>query len=570
MIDLKNLKLKGCRFHLSISSIFTILIACICILDAVMLFYAPIFPDEIVWRFLYSRFFIDHFQHFSYFKPCLAETLPIPILLYPQFIFFSLFAAFDSAFFYRVFPFIGYIFLLIVLYKNYSKIEIQKPLCAFLIFVFIVSTLGNSGALWIVTSRSEFLLFYFMGFAVLIGMQKSVNAILVSCLFFFWTILAIAHPKFLYLFPLIAYLFWFADIKKIYKFGSIFAVIFYLLFLIKFNNELIFTNCKNQIREFYDWLQSFNANPLNILTDPRYFFQELYKNTPIQLQMIMTRASDHLSYIDNRQAPFLPNVTQNYISAFANYFIKTLFILQLLVGLFFVSSGVKKYFTNARVAFSDVRHNIVLFLYIFMFTIIFFNRTTNAYDITLWLVSLAFLNVLSIYYCIENPKFTFNASIEKWPVFKFLFLLLILVFIANSYLFYSQNYKWFKDTKSNSWSGMSTPQRYLSDGVSNEMKSDYSLNCHTTNQNVLYLFDDHTYNSVFKNFNGEIIAPVTYTMLPFYNNHDLMTGKRNLEKYLDRYSQVTFYGSCDFIGELPPSFKLKSKNSNLGICCLIR
>ena len=563
-------RFHGAMFGAGYSKFFTILVLCISIFDVFMLFHAPIFPDEIVWRFLYSRFFIDGFEHFSYFKPCLAETLPIPIFLYPQFVFFSLFAFLDSAFFYRAIPFIGYACLLIVLYKNYQKISLQKQFCGFLIFLFIVSTLGNSGSVWIVTSRSEFLLFYFMSFAVLIGMRKSVSAVLVVLLFLFWTILSIAHPKFLYLFPIIIYLLWFTDVKKTSKVLLSCIVVFYLLFLVKFNNELIFTNCKNQIREFYDWLQGFNANPLNLFANPKYFFQELYAKTPIQLHMIMTRASDHLSYIDNRQSPFLPNVRQSFFSAFSNYFIKFLFITHLLAGLFFISSAIKKYFKNFGLAIANVQENIVLLLYIFVYTIIFFNRTTNAYDITLWLVSIAFLNVLSIYYLINRPSVKIDVQINSLPIFKFILKILFLVFVVNSSLFFSQNFKWFKSNKNNSWSGMSVPQKYLSKNVSREMRDDYQSNCHVNSDNPLYLFDDHTYNSVFKNFSGKIIAPVTYTMLPFYNDHEISVGKKNLDAYLDRYSQVIFYGSCDFGGELPASFRLKNRNDSLGMCCFVR
>jgi hypothetical protein len=185
-------------------------------------------------------------------------------------------------------------------------------------------------------------------------------------------------------------------------------------------------------------------------------------------------------------------------------------------------------------------------------------------------VSLSFLNVLSVYYFIDTLNIKISTEIDKLPIFKFVFKILFLVFIVNSFLFASQNFKWFLDTKNNSWSGMSVPLRYLSKNISRDMSADYLSSCHTTNENSLYLFDDHTYNSVFKNFNGQTIAPVTYTMLPFYNDQAISVGKKNLENYLNRYSQVTFYGSCDFMNELPASFKLKNRNSSLGMCCFVR
>jgi hypothetical protein len=273
--------------------------------------------------------------------------------------------------------------------------------------------------------------------------------------------------------------------------------------------------------------------------------------------------------LSHRQSPFLPDVKENFIISFANIFIRFLYFLQLLIAVFYTASFVKKFAVNlkSKNQSKDKLFNTIGFLYIFIFTLIFFNRTTNAYDVSFWLTILTFLNVMTISGACSDPLFL---RFSNTYMFRRLFVLMLSLFLINTLIFSNKYYyKFFKKYKNDSWVGMSVPIKYSTKDIVNNMRDDFLKNCDQYDKRTLYLFDDHTY-FIFKQYSGINIAPVTYTMLPYYFNNTVNVGKSEIETFFATYSRTIFYGSCDFRSELPLTFNLRNKNNELHLCCLVR
>ena len=533
----------------------------------------PVFPDEITWRFLYSRFFIDNFEHFSYYKPCSIsdDGFSIPFYLYPQFAILSIFSFFDNFISFRIFPLFSYISLLLFLLLFSFKKKIDPNIAWFIFLVFVLSTIGNSGAFWYAISRSEFIFNYFLFLIFYILFFRKVSFLWLLSIILVFSTLAIAHPKFIYFTPIVIYFCFLLPSKKIYKFGISFFVLIYIILIIPVNTQIMFENCKEALPVFYNWLSGFNANPLNLFTDIKYFFSELAIKTPIQLEMLLTRAPDQLIF-GNRPGAELPQINQNFISLFFSQNIRIIYFIQLFIGFYFFLSYLYNFIYSFFKGIKNINHskNILFFLYLAIFIIIFFDRTTNAYTVSFWLLSITFFNCISfLSNVLESNQRKFFIKLFSLNFLKYFKLYLLIIFLCNSLLIYIFYTKWILAKSNDAWIGMSSSSMYFSKKMKSELETDYSLNC--SSDASLYLFDDHTYTTVFKGFNGKNITAVTYLMLPFYASISPITDAKNeLDKFLDKnYSSVIFYGSCGFKPELPDSF-IETHRNKYDMCCLKR
>jgi hypothetical protein len=66
------------RIVLAGENIFLSIILILVFFKILMLMYTPIYPDEINWRFEYTRYFLDNGIYYYFIKPCSTDGLIIP------------------------------------------------------------------------------------------------------------------------------------------------------------------------------------------------------------------------------------------------------------------------------------------------------------------------------------------------------------------------------------------------------------------------------------------------------------------------------------------------------------
>lgn len=539
-----------------------------------MLFQIPIFPDEINWRFTHSRAIIDGFTNFSYYKPCYLGEIRIPEILYPQFIFLSIFSLFDHYFFYRIFPFLSYLFLLFSLFVILKKKFISNHILLFLLSFFIISTLGNSGSIWHFTSRAEFLIYFYIGLIFLLNNKNYNQYFIFFATFIFWSVASIAHPKFFYFIIVQFYILFILDIKLLNKFLLFIFSFLFVLIGVKTNQLIYFSHCDINFSEYYNWIALFNINPLLLFSNFNEFIVSFSQDFLNHINNIFDRAPSHLIFSSNREAPFLPNIKTNFVVSLANFSILFFYFFNLSISLFLSVRLFKDLlFDKARLNYFK---NISLLIYMVIYVLILFNRTTNAYEITFWITTLCFLNVIifniffiSVRFNLKNNISAFLLDFINLASFKativFLFFLIISTLIIFKYY-----YLFSINSNKGSWAGMSVPNKYFTNPIIDKMEIYFRSNCIISDKNTLFLFDDHTY-TVLKNFSGSKISPVTYTMIPFYKTHGQDKGKLLLDQFLSKnYKKTIFYGSCGFKNELPESFKIRNQFKELELCCMIK
>ena len=518
------------------------------IINIVIVINFPIYPDEINWRYALSRYLIDGGKYYNYMRGCYPISISIPIYFDLQMRVLSLFSYLKEGIYFRLIPLTIYVFFIFTLYKLLRNIVEDKIKVYKFIILAIVITMANTGFFWSATIRPEIFIVLYIGIYIWKLRKISLDNDSLSftlLVLFFWAVICLGHPKAIYL--LIPNLFLINNIKAklLTKIILSFFILLYAILVAKFD-YLVWINCK-QLPEFEAWLMSMNINPMKLLAEPYDFFVDLKNNIVNQILSVFKDAPSKISYVMNPTIGFLPSVRQSNIIGIINFIIKDLYIFNILLAVFLTFKNA----TSNKI--ERVYKYGILGLYFYIFLIISLNKTNNNYDVNFWNLVLTFLNIISTAYIFPR------INIKR--IYIILLVLLMATTTAISYHYY---YKKFITT----WTvgplvGPNTPLRFFTSTVQKEIKKDFEENCETDSD--LLLSDDATIVAL-QDYKY-ILAPITYTALPFYVNSTPEDGKTKLKKFLLQYKKPIFYGACVHQSNLPDTFHVKYNFSKYGICC---
>ena len=509
----------------------------------------PIYPDEINWRYALSRYFIEGGNYYHYMRGCNSTSVQIPIYFSVQMGILSIYSYLKEGIYFRVLSLSIYSIYIFTLYKYLVDVfEDKKKVYRFILLAVIV-TMCNTGFFWNATIRPEILIVLYICIFMLSLKMISIHdhsLLLLLMLLFLWSILCISHPKAIYL--LIPNLLLLYSLKKnrLSKVIISFLSILYAILVAKFD-YILWVNCQ-KIPEFEAWLMSMNVNPMKLITEPYNFFIELRENIGNQIFFLFTDASNKISFVINPTIGFIPPVRQGLIVSFINFIIKNIYILNVISAFYFMLK-----ITRCKIIIRIYKFGI-FGIYLFIFLIMLLNKTNNNYDVNFWNLILVFLNIISAAYIYPN------LDLKKGVI-----LFLIAYMAITTILSYHYFYKIFITT----WTrgplvGPNTPLRYFTTEAEKEIKDDFDKNC--KGENDLLLSDDATIISL-QDYK-EILAPITYTALPFYVNTTPDEGKKRLKTFLlMNYKNPIFYGACVHHSNLPDIFHVKYSYEKYGVCC---
>ena len=531
-------------------------------INLLFVLFFPIYPDEINWRVLYSKITANEFSYETYLRSCGEYTFKPNLVLYP---FLKVLNFYNDVniFNLRVIPLLFFFFSVIPLYFLFKLITNKIVFYLFLI-IFLFLVIINGGFFWISSSRPEHFIYLFLAFAFFYHKFYDLNKL--NNIFFFltifsWFIATVAHPKFLIFLLYIIYIILNnCHITKLKKVFFMFLILFFCYIVYDFHQNVFFPeNCNKYFIYFIDWLKSFNLNPYLILTNYKIFAYELFYYYPQHLFSIIIDGSNWLIFSDKLTINLLPNIDKNIFTFLVNPLIQAIYSSLFVIGLL--------YSLYALVNFKNQSHEnkFVLFIFLFIFIHIFFNKTTNPYEISLWskLLSIAFLYF--IYFNFDKLSIYFNFQNRINIFIKFIIYFLILIAFFGSFLIYKNYFRKFIN-ESNHWYHMSTPLFYSFNKKKSDISTFYNHSCKDSSYDFL-LFDDHTY-SIFSNLKNTF--PLTYFNYPFVYEYkdDFSIRRKKLEWFADENKNVLIYASCDFKNEIPIIFNEFSKFQEYNLCCL--
>jgi len=516
-----------------------------------MLLYTPIYPDEINWRFEYTRYFLDNGIYYYFIKPCSTDGLTIPFYASMQMMVLSLFNKINLVFSFRFFPLIVF---LITIY-SYCSLFLKKIITTdnnfYFIIIFLSLLFVPISSIWNISSRPEYLILGYFAFLYFINLKicnKDTNfSFIIFILFLYWSILSVAHPKALYLLPIniliLNYL-----IKNNIKYFYILIMLIYSYLISNFDKSMLI-NC-NKLPEFNNWYNSLNINPFDFFKSPVSFLSSFISDIPQVLYGLVKRSLHNISYKEYSDIGYLPSIKSSQPVKFLNYYIGVnYFVVIILFPLLLIKKLIDK---NTKIFTLD---NIYLLALPFVLVMIIFNRTQNAYDVSFWYL----LNTLTFFIFIVNHYSLKKLFLKIYSVISIIFFSISLI------VYYSFVYLPFtSESKNIGFVGPSVPLSFFSQENIKEIKYIYKNYCETGSSDLI-LFDDRTYFSLM-DYNN--IAPLTYTFYPYSLDESSKVRKDNFEKFIySNYKKTSIYSSCQFENELPKSTLLRYKNIKFNLCC---
>lgn len=536
-----------------------ILLAILIFLNVIFSLFFPVYPDEINWRVIYSRILSFDYISQTYLLACGDTNLKVNIYLFPFLKIFDFFSN-PNLINLRLIPLASYTFFIfqifLILYKRFLQ---NKSIFILLVSISSLILFTSSTFVWNSNSRPEFIIYILLSLCLIyickeIYLIKGKKNIFMFLIIFLWLLSCTAHPKFLYFLPLIIFLIAISKFNFFYNIFYLFILIFYIFLIVDFHSNVIFPeNCLTNFRDFLLWMKSFSINVFDFFKNPKSFIYEFYINIPRHFHSILNDGGvNHFIYSSNPRGNFLPALQSNLIISLTNIFISFLFYLVLFL------SGSLVFFNTLKFMTLNKLNQFIYLTLICTFILLLLNRTTNYYDVNLWIKLM--MACLLLYYANNKSYFkNFFYIHRKWITYLNIIFLTILSF--STVIIYE---KYFTSYKASShWYHMSTPIKYYFQKHKKNIANHFNNNCSDNNSDYI-LFDDHTY-SVFSNKKNTY--PISYTAYPFF-----WDGKDNQEAlnnfFVAKKKKIIIYSSCDFDYMIDNNiFKMKNKYEKYNLCC---
>lgn len=519
----------------------------ILIFNIIFLIKYPIYTDEINWLLTISRNIFDNGIYYHYLKPCIENSLEIVPLFKIQMLVLALYGYISSIYALRFIPLLCILYFIYQFYRNIDQNEVNKYTFTGLLIVIIFC---SAGSIWAIILRPEHLIILYVALFyqfIKYSTDKSeihlkYYLILVSV----WSIVTIAHPKAIYFLPLNILIIKYVRTSIFRKSLLFLFSIYYAVAVSQFDTKILL-NCYNY-PSLEKFINSMNLNPLLLLSDPILFYHDFTSTIRLHLSNLIDRAADHLTYLKMPTTPLLPTISLSPIISLVNYLIKSLWIFNLIFGLYYFINLIRNNI------FEDKRATFLFGMYFFLVINILLNRTTNHYDIFLWLILLSFLNI--------NSYVKLNKSCKILP--KYL-LFITVFFIITTIIQYHYYYKVYIHSWYINNPPVNTSIKYIEPKNRSIILNDFINHCDPENKSDLIIIDDNTYISLRKI--SAKLAPVSYVAGTIFYNQSIAEREHKYQQFFNNYKFPVFYGSCNVSTEIPKNSKLIFRNESLNLCC---